>query len=316
MSGAIGWPLVALLLVVSFAVSGLETACLTIERARLRFESRRGSLKAMGLARLIDRREQLLVAILILNNACNVVAFALVALMLGAQIGPWGYAIAFVVCLPVYIFWCELLPKSIFAHFPFRMLMRFVPFLKLLRFLSEPLVMLFPSLRQPPPESTAALNRGRDVFRKQTDAIQRAGTLNPDETALIQHVLDFENVTARDLMSPLSRVTAIPADMSLDLAIQLARDTDYDQFPVMSAKGDLVGQVRVFELLRAAKDNGNKVNDYLRDLPPVSPDEPAIKTLHLLRQHRVELAAVTNRKGRPLGIISSFDIVQALMSAE
>ncbi|MEM7010553.1 MAG: CNNM domain-containing protein [Verrucomicrobiota bacterium] len=316
MSAAIGWPLVALLLAISFVVSGLETACLTIERARLRFESRRGSLKAMGLARIIDQREQLLVAILILNNACNVVAFALFAFMLGVQIGPWGYAVAFVVCVPFYIFWCELLPKSIFSHFPFRMLMRFVPLLKLLRFFSSPLGMLFPSLREPPPESTAALNRGRDAFRDQTDAIQRAGTLNPDETALIQHVLDFENVTARDLMSPLSRVTAIPSDMSLDLAIQLARDTNYDQFPVMSPKGDLVGQVRVVELLRAAKDNGNKVSDYLRDLPPIAPDEPAIKTLHLLRQFRVELAAVTNKNGRPLGIISSYDIVQALMHAE
>ncbi|MFT5467334.1 MAG: CBS domain containing-hemolysin-like protein [Verrucomicrobiales bacterium] len=308
-----GWPLAAGLLLFSFILSGLESACLTIERARLRFEARRGSLKAMTLAGLIDRREQLLAAILILNNAFSVVLFALISIILANHFGPWGYAIALALLLPGHIILGELLPKSLFSHFPFRMLIRFLPLLRVLDLVARPLGAIFPSLRTPSDESTAALDRGREAFRMQTDAIQRTGALEPDETALIQHVLDFETVTAHDLMAPLNKVTAIPLDMPLETVLQLTQQTDYDQFPVMSPNGDFVGQVRVFEVLKSGNQTGGQVSDFVRGLVRVGPAEPAISVLQRLQKSRVELAVVVSQKGRPLGIISSYDIVQALM---
>lgn len=314
--GSWGWLLAAGLLIVSAVLSGLESACLTIGRARLRFEARRGSLKAMTLAKLIDRREQLLAAILILDNACSLVLFALVTIMLASLIGPWGYVLAFALLLPGHLILGELLPKSLFSHFPFRMLMRFLPLLRVLDLVSRPLGAIFPSLREPPEDSAAALDRGREIFRKQTDATQRAGVLEADEAALIQHVLDFESITASDLMSPLRKVTAIPLDMPLETVVQLASKTDYDQFPVMSASGDFVGQVRVFEVLKSAKQEGGRVSDFIRSLVRVGPDEAATSVLHRLKKSRVELAVVVGKRGRPLGIITSYDIVQALMLGE
>ena len=154
------------------------------------------------------------------------------------------------------------------------------------------------------------------MFRIQTDATKRAGVLEPDEAALIQHVLDFETVTAANLMSPLRKVTAIPLDMPLETVLQLTSKTDYDQFPVMSASGDFVGQVRVFEVLKSGKQEGGRVSDFIRSLVRVGPDEPAISVLHRLKKSRVELAVVVSKRGRPLGIISSYDIVQELMLGE
>ncbi len=313
-----GWILISILLIVSFIFSGVESALLTITRARLRHHADHGDKAAERLIRLLKEPRQILFVTLVINNACNVFAFGLIALLLYDLFGLWGFFIAFLISFPLYVLWVELIPKSIFRHFPYRFLSRFVGILEALLFLLRPFIWisqrLFSDKEEPSllSKSAESLDQSREAFRELTASIQREGTLEEDETALIQQVLDFENVTARDVMLPLRRVTAIPLEMPLETVTQLAKDTDFDQFPVMSSSGDLVGLVRVIEVLRDEASN-KRVSDHIRRLIRSSPDEKAIRVLERLRRARVELAAVYSPRGRPLGIVSSHDIVQAMM---
>ncbi len=313
-----GWILVIILLIISFVFSGLETALLTITRARLRHHSERGNTAAKRLARLLEQPRRIMLVTLAINNACNIFAFGLIALLLSREFGPWGYVLAFAISLPLYVLWVELIPKSIFRNFPFRLLARFVGIMEALLLLFRPLIWLgnaifsSPDESADPPDSAYKLDQSREAFRELTASIQREGTLEEDETALIQQVLDFENVTARDVMLPMRRVTSIPAEMEISRVVQLARDTNFDQFPVMSARGDLVGLVRVIEILRNPAPN-KRLSEFQRKLIRTTPDEKAILLLEQLRRERLELAAVCGPRGRPLGIVSSHDIVHAMM---
>ncbi len=314
-----GWILVIVLLLISFVFSGLESALLTITRARLRHHAERGNAAAQRLAKLLDEPRRILLVTLVINNACNIFAFGLIALLVSRQFGPRGYLLAFAISLPLYVLWVELIPKSIFRNFPFRLLARFVGIMEALLLLFRPLIWLGNAIAgssgqsTSPPRSARTLDQSREVFRELTATIQREGALEEDETALIQQVLDFENVATREVMLPMRRVTAIPLEMEISRVVQLAQDTNFDQFPVMSSGGDLVGLVRMIEIFRDEKPK-KRLSDYISQLIRTAPEEKAILVLERLRRGRVELAAVCGPRGRPLGIVSSHDIVHAMMT--
>ncbi len=305
----------ALLLLASFLFSGLEAALVEMTEARLRTEASKEGTRATELRQLFEKKADLLAVILVLENAANVCAFGLTALLLAQNAGVWGLFLAFVLGLPVYLLWGKLAPKTLFRNYPWWLLRHCAWMLRLLRAIALPMTLLGRFLfrgNQPAEPTLGSLNQGRDALRALTRSIQREGTLTAGETAMIEQILDFEKITVGDLMRPLSRVTAVPATMPAQNVLQLARDTPFDQFPVMAANGDLVGLVRVFEILRHS-EAGATAGDYVRRLLRVPAGTKALVALRNLRRTRVELALIQGKGGRPLGIITSHDIVEALL---
>jgi len=317
---------VFLLLVISIVLSGLESALLTVDRARVRSRAQTELAGARKLESLMEQRNDLLVSVLILNNACSLIAFAITAYMLSHWLGPIGYLVCFLVFLPIYVIWMELLPKSVFQHFPYRSLHSCLPLLSALNWTLGPLVRLGHKVmttiwKRPQPEVEASeeqerLEQEREIFRAMTDSIQRDGVLDEDEAGLIQRVLDFSDVTAEDVMMPLTRVTCVPLDMPAESMVNLAKETGFDQFPVISESGDLIGIVRIFEILQTEDRERLQASNFLRSLVRTQATEKAIRVLQRLRQAHVELAIVSDKSGRAKGIISSHDIAHSMMGAE
>ena len=223
-------------LLLSFLLSGLESAILSISRVRLRHSAKQGVRGAAAVDHLVcSRREELLISIQLVNATVNLVAFALITNVTVNWLGNWGYLAAFAVSLPVYLVWVELLPKSVFKRFPIRSLIFFSPVLWMIHFTVRPLMTLMAipvgwllevvfGERPAPPGAT------REEFRALTEVFEREGTLDPAETRMIRNVLDFHKVEVGEVMLPLSRVTAVPREMPVESILALARQTDFDQF--------------------------------------------------------------------------------------
>lgn len=129
---------------------------------------------------------------------------------------------------------------------------------------------------------------------------------------MIHQVLNFQRLPISEVMLPLSRVTAVPLEMPVTSVLNLARETNFSQFPVISPKGDLIGLVDVLELLSADTSEG-VVRNYLRKLVHTSPSDHAIDVLRRLRRAGLRVAAVHNDKGRPLGIVSVDGMIPHLL---
>ena len=304
-------------LVVSFVLSGLESAILSLSRVRLRHAAKEKARGAIRIEKILTHRGTLLITIVALNNAVTLTAFALVTHLAVERLGAWGYLAAFAVSLPVFLIWIELLPKALFQRAPIRSLRFFSPLLwflsvvpglliKLLAIPARGLVfMLFGRPPAPPGAS-------REEFRALTEVFEREGTLDPAETRLIHNVLDFHKVQVRDVMLPLSRVTAVPLEMPLTSVMDLARQTEIDQFPLIGPGGDLVGIINVMELLRDQADRGT-ADRYRRALIESSPTEAAIAVVKRLRRSGQHLAAVYDENHQPVGIVSAHDAVERMV---
>ncbi len=298
--------LLAVALLASFLLSGFEAGLLTLNSARLRHFARDGRPGAVRLEKLLGNYQPLLISILLLTAAFNLLAFALITHLTIEWLGNWGYPLAFLVSLPVYVFWIELVPKHLFRRFPIRAMSTFYPVLSVIRHTLTPVIAFF----SPPVESSPTDNRAE--FRAMTEVLEHEGKLEAKESELIRNVLDFTKVKVSGVMLPLDKATAIDPEMEVETILSLAIQTEFDQFPVISASGDLTGIVNIHELLTLNTPTGT-AETYRRKLVRVAPDDSAISVIKRLRHVGHELAAVYNENDRPIGVVSLESMIQRMV---
>jgi len=277
------WLAILIFLLISFVFSGIEAGILSVNRVRLKHRVKSGDAAAVKLERLLSRPERVLVTVLIVTNLMNVSAIVLGTQELVRFLGTFGYAAAFVICLPLYLLGLELLPKSIFRRFPYRALAA----------LSEPLrladLILSPVLK-------AGEWIVRILFRKR-----------------IHNVIDLRAVTAREVMVPMAKVRGASSDATLDEVLAVGREQDLDRLPIISKEGKIIGLVSVFEVLLDRTPQSN-VASFTRRIITVAADEPAYPVFRKLRAARTGLAIVADREGKAEGIVTSEDLIKRLVT--
>jgi len=304
-----------------FLLSGVETAILSVSHVRVLHQAKSGNTRARNLAAMLQDRDNLHTAVVVLNNAIAFSLFAALTVTLVAHYGNRGYAFAFAIGLPTYLTLGELLPKSLCKRFPFRFLVTLFPILTFVHATMLPIIRLgrrtLESLNLAPPvNSTPGSDdpeEAREEFKTLASLMERQGALGHAERVMIQSVVDFQDITVRDVMIPIKKVTAIPVDMPVSSILNLTKQSGLEQFPVMSKTGSLVGLVNIFEILHDKNRKGRAIN-FVRSLVRAQEDEPAISVVTQLRLSGVQLAVVTDKKHRPLGIVSSEDMISKMIT--
>ena len=303
---------------ISFLFSGIEAGLMSIDPVRLRHYAKLGRPDAVRLERLLKTPERLLVTILLVTNFADIVGLLLLTRFFVLRFGAAGFALSVACALPIYLFLLGVLPKSLFRRFPFRALATFS------RLLQITMTVLWPTLA-----IGAALGRlvlplrakkrgrlfaGREELKQITAQSEREGSITATERAMIHNVVDFQNVTARDVMKPLSKIESLKPDSSIEDALNLSRSSGFDRLPVIDRKGDAIGIVNVLDIL-LDKEQPKTLTRYLRRMITVQESEPASRAIQRLRAARLGLAAVVDQKRDLIGMVSSEDLVARLVRA-
>jgi CBS domain containing-hemolysin-like protein len=306
---------IALCLALSFLVAGMESGLLSISRLRLRHRSKARDPAAIGLARLVADPGRLLLSTLVLKNFFNITALSIAVSETVGRLGPLGYVWVLGGALPVWAIGLEMLPKSLFRRFP----------LKFLAVLSAPLVAAYFALR-PLDLLVRRLERlvfprwafqkfklfgGRADFKYLTYESEREGFISGAEREIIQTVLDFRQLTARDLLVPIEDAGAVRGDLPLSTARLLAKSKGVDHLPVLDEKGEVSGLLDLHELALAGTWHG-RVEFFQRRILKTDLNETAPSLLRKLRSARLPLALVRDAEGRTAGVVHWEDLVRLL----
>jgi CBS domain containing-hemolysin-like protein len=304
--------------VVSFLFNGIEAGLMSIDPVRLRHNVNLKLRAAVRLDRLLKSPERPLVSVLLITNFVDIVALILLARQFVSRFGAAGFVLTVIVAIPIYLFVLAVLPKSLFRRFPFRALAA------LSRLLEASVAMLWPVLvvgellgrvlLPPPAKKSARLFAAREELKQITSQSEREGSITATERAMIHNVVDFQNVTARDVMKPLSKIESLTPDSTVKEAIELSRSTGFERLPVIDPRGDAIGLVNVLDLL-FEKDKPPSLSHYLRRMVTVQENEPAARAVHRLRAARLGLAAVVDQKRNLIGFVASEDLIARLVRA-
>ena len=303
---------------ISFLFNGIEAGLMSIDPVRLRHNVKLNRPAALRLDRLLKSPERLLVTVLLITNFVDIVALIFLARQFVSRFGAVGFVLTVIVAIPIYLFVLGVLPKSLFRRFPFRALAALSRLLEVsvamlwpFLFIGEQLGRLLLPTRA---KKSGRLFAARDELKQITTQSEREGSITATERAMIHNVVDFQNVTARDVMKPLSRIESLKPDATIDDALGLSRSTGFDRLPVINANGDAIGLVNVLDIL-LDKDQPRSLSRYLRRMVTVQESELAARAVQRLRAARLGLAAVVDQKRNLIGFVASEDLIARLVRA-
>jgi CBS domain containing-hemolysin-like protein len=298
----------------SFVLGGCEAALMAVSRVRVRHAAQEGDGRALALLPLVEDRDAMLGVVTVANHLASLGAFLMVAWVAVSWWGGWGYAVAFVVALPVFLVMLEILPKKLFRRYPFRSLRYALPLLLAVgwfRFLFRAWGEVVKA-----PGETAEQRQTAEVLRADlgvlTAKLIESGQISGSGAGLVRRVLEFKRLKAGDLMVPLRRQVALAGDVPLRLALEMVRSEAVEEMLVLGENGRYAG---VFEVTKCpARVNADAlVRQYMRTLEEVREDEPALTVLQRLRRRGRVVALVLGRDGAAVGMLREEALIGALL---
>lgn len=144
----------------------------------------------------------------------------------------------------------------------------------------------------------------------------QVGTLDSATARLITNAVEFNELTAIDVMTDRMRVAVVTKDDSAAAVIELARRTGHSRFPVIDdSRDDIVGLVHLRKAVAVPRERRDQVPAIaLMDDAPRVPETVRLGPLLVeLRSFGMQMAVVVDEYGGTSGVVTFEDVVEELV---
>lgn len=313
--------LVGVLLSAFFA--GIETGAYTLNRVRLRVRAGQGDARARRLGKLTERPDDLVITSLLGANVADYITSISVAALVILAGSPLHLADAYATALatPFLLVFGSIVPKDFFLRHTDRLMYalslpiaccqaaaRVTGALWVLR--NAPLALARAFRVAIPEGDDDVLPRAR-THRLLREAAVRGG-LTSFQRDTIERILSLSRVTVERVMVPLARAATVPADISREDFLRIARMAHFSRLPVWRGQvGNMVGVVTVFEVLTDAQER--PISAHARPTLALPASETVPAALLKLQQAHQFMAIVNDKRGRCVGILTLKDLVEEIV---
>ncbi len=171
-----------------------------------------------------------------------------------------------------------------------------------------------------PAVGAAVEYRGQQMTPEQIRAAAELGLENgqvtPEETEILDSVLELTRTTAREVMSPRVDVVALSATATMDEVVDTALSSGHSRIPVYEEDIDhIVGILYVHDLLATPPEQWHdlKLHAIVRE-PLLAPEsKPVDELLWMMRERSTHLAVLIDEFGSTAGLVTIEDILEELV---
>jgi len=289
---------------------------------RLRHEVERKSRRALIINGFVENTERLLGTTLLGNSLANVLVGVYASLLVRELVtwdNVWANLSATLAASAILLVAGEIVPKSLFRRYPYRLCMAMADGLNAVGWLFAPVVWLLGFVMRALLRISGGSETPRSFFVTREELKHLAkegeagGALTSDERAMIDGVFDFPYKTVFDAMVPMTQTATVGRDTSVNELFAVSQRTGFARFPVR--EGDrIVGVVNVYEILFENTAAGNRAAGQLMQKPQfVASTERINRVLPVLRAGRHPISIVVNPAGKHVGILTIEDIVEEIV---
>ncbi|MBE2222052.1 MAG: HlyC/CorC family transporter, partial [Anaerolineae bacterium] len=142
------------------------------------------------------------------------------------------------------------------------------------------------------------------------------GLLNGEEEEMIRNIFDFSDRVVGQVMTPRTRVQAIPINMDKEKLLKLVTESRHSRFPVYDGDRDhIVGIVHLKDLIRQTMRPDSKFDIRLiaRSAPAVPEDFSVENLLIAFKAQRLHMAIVLDEFGGMAGVVTLEDLVEEVV---
>jgi CBS domain containing-hemolysin-like protein len=299
-----------------------ETSFSSLSRIKLKnmAEKNRRTRKAAQarlVLKLLDSYDKLLSSILIGNTIVNVVSSALATMLFIGLFGAKGVSVASVVMTVMVLVFGEISPKTLAKESPELTALRTAPLLRFFTVIFAPLnylagawkniiVKIFP------------VNADRQITEDElltfVEEVRQEGGINKHEEQMIRHAIEFDDLTAAEIMTPRMDLAAVSEADTARHIETLFEDTGFSRLPVFRDNIDNIkGVVLLKDFHREVIKKGKSPLEIIKPVVLVTKTMKISKLLHTLQEKQSHMAVVVDEFGGTLGIVTVEDILEELV---
>lgn len=142
------------------------------------------------------------------------------------------------------------------------------------------------------------------------------GLINEEQEEMILNIFDFSERLVGQVMTPRTKVQAIPQDMAWERLVPLLVESRHSRFPVYKDDLDhIVGILHIKDLVEAMmkRPSGFDITSILRTAPAVPEDQSIQTLLSAFKIQKMHMAIVLDEFGGMAGVVTLEDLVEEIV---
>ena len=308
----------------SFLCSILEAVLLSVTPTFINVKKKEGKPYAESLEALKKDVDKPLIAILTLNTIAHTVGAILVGVQAETVFGDGENSIMIVSAVMTFLILVlsEIIPKTIGATY----------WKKLANFTSKALnILIFPlkytgilwvlqlTTKLIGGKNAHVSTVSRESFMAMSDIAHEEGVFQESEHKVIQNLLNFKEVLAKDIMTPRTIMIVEDENTTIETFFNQNQNLRVSRIPVYSESQDhitgLVLKDDVFKEMALDNDD-KKLADIKRDIIIVERNLPIPTLFEKLVDSKNHMALVVDQYGSVSGLVTMEDVIETLLGLE
>lgn len=142
--------------------------------------------------------------------------------------------------------------------------------------------------------------------------------LEAEERELLSNVLEFADVSVREVMVPRIDIVAVPEDATFQMLLHLVAESRHSRYPVMGESLDDIKGIVYFKELAAPLSQGlltleSPIKPWIRPAKFVPEHIPLSELLQLMQRSRQALVMVVDEFGGTAGLVTLKDLASEII---
>jgi CBS domain containing-hemolysin-like protein len=145
---------------------------------------------------------------------------------------------------------------------------------------------------------------------------KEAGVLEREEERMMHNVIEFGDMTIKEVMTPKKRIVSLKSDDNLMHALTRMLETRYSRMPIYAeGTNKIMGILNLRNALHHIKtqDFNTPLVQMLSPVIYVHEDDKLDNTMDKLRENASHMAIVRNKKGNITGVVTMEDLLEEIV---
>lgn len=316
-----------ILIMFSFFFSGYESAILSLRLSKIRELARKKIKNAHLLLNFKKDQHNILITLLIGNNLVNVAASALATKMVFNYTLKYGFleayslAIATGIMTFLLLMFGEITPKTLGVKRPEQFALLGAKLVLFFKYVFFPVRWFFEKIANTLLKIFGMSLKdshyyGAGEIREFVEISHEEGAIKETEKEFIHNVLDFNDISVKEIMTPISKVVAIESEKTIKDLITLLVNDNFSRIPVYNKHiEDIIGVIFIKDILPFIEKGelNIKVKDVRRKILHVPSSKKISSLFNYFKNKKEHIAVVVNEFGNTLGIVTLEDILEELV---
>ena len=315
------WQIIVIILCILLSAffSSIETAFSFVNVIRMQSYVDDGNRKAKNVLYITDHFDKALTAILICNNVVNLGCSSLATAICLELFGDYGTAIATGITTLLVLTFGEIIPKCLAKEHAEDYSLATAGMLKAITIILSPVVFLFVKLKQGAVKLSGTTEDQpsvtEDEIKQIVENMVGEGDLEEDESEMVQSVLDFDDKTVLEVLTPRVDMTAIDITDPPEKLRHIVIESRYSRIPVYKETVDhIIGVLHTRDYLEELAENREpNIGKLIQPAYFIFNNQNLSKTLSDFKRKRLHMAIVTDEYGGTLGIVTMEDLLEEIV---